>query len=727
MIRQYELVERVKAYDPSADEDALNRAYVFSMKAHGSQTRASGDPYFSHPVEVAGILSELKLDCASIVTGLLHDTVEDTVATLPEIEARFGGEVARLVDGVTKLSLLELQSDDTRQAENFRKLLLASSQDIRVLLIKLADRLHNMRTLHFVPSPAKRRRIAAETMEIYAPLAERIGMQHVKDELDELSFGQLYPDAAASIEKRLGYLRETSGEVIPKIAERLGEVLSEGGLDAEVSGRVKRAYSVWRKMQRKNVEFDQLSDVMAFRVVVAEIEDCYRALGIIHTAFAVVPEQFDDYISTPKMNGYRSLHTCVMGPEGRRIEIQIRTAEMHQVAEYGVAAHWHYKQDEASTEGPQYRWLRHLLDILEQASGPEEFLEHTKLEMYQDQVFCFTPAGELIALPRGATPVDFAYAVHSEVGDRCVGARINGRVMPLRTVLGNGDQVEIVTSKTGTPAPAWEDIVVTGKARARIRRFVRSERREEFLRLGKAILQKGYRDVGYKPSSAVVKRVLGKFDVKTEDDLYVAIGEGLITGADVIKAIAPRTRRGRRVAKGEDEAKTADNVVPFERNRSAPGAGDTVPVPIRGLIPGMAVHYGNCCHPLPGDRIVGIVTAGKGVSIHTRDCESLESFQATPERWLDVAWDIDAVGADSHIGRITIVVSNEPGTLGNLTTMIGNHLGNINNLRFTNRTPDFFEMVLDIEVTDAGHLTDIIAALRATPSVTSVERARSLY
>ena len=727
MIRQYELVERVKAYDPTADEDALNRAYVFSMKAHGSQTRASGDPYFSHPVEVAGILSELKLDCASIITGLLHDTVEDTVATLPEIESRFGGEVARLVDGVTKLSLLELQSDDTRQAENFRKLLLATSDDIRVLLIKLADRLHNMRTLHYVPGQAKRRRIAAETMEIYAPLAERIGMQGVKDELDELSFAHLYPDAAASIEKRLGYLREKSGESIPNIVGRLKQVLSDGGLDAEVSGRIKRAYSVWRKMQRKNIDFDQLSDVMAFRVVVTAVEECYRALGTIHTAYAVVPDQFNDYVSTPKMNGYQSLHTCVIGPENRRIEIQIRTREMHRVAEHGVAAHWRYKQDETSTEGRQYRWLRHLLDILEQASGPEEFLEHTKLEMYQDQVFCFTPAGELIALPRGATPVDFAYAVHSEVGDRCVGVRINGRVMPLRTQLNNGDQVEIVTSKTGTPTPAWEAIVVTGKARARIRRFVRSERREEFLRLGKAILQTGYRDAGYKPSAAVVKRVLGKFDVKTEDDLYVAIGEGVITGADVIDVIVPKTRRGRRVAKGADDAETAGNVLPFEPRKGAPGAGDTVPVPIRGLIPGMAVHYGNCCHPLPGDRIVGIVTAGKGVSIHTRDCESLESFQATPERWLDVAWDVDIVSADSHIGRITIVVSNEPGTLGNLTTMIGNHLGNINNLRFTNRTPDFFEMVLDIEVTNASHLTDIIAALRATPSVTSVERARSLY
>ena len=723
MIRQYELVERVRAYDPGADEDALNRAYVFSMKAHGSQLRASGDPYFSHPVEVAGILAELNLDAASIVTALLHDTVEDTVATLEEIETRFGSEVARLVDGVTKLSMLELQSTDTRQAENFRKFLLATSEDIRVLLIKLADRLHNMRTLHHVESPDKRRRVAAETMEIYAPLAERIGMERIKDELEELAFAQLNPDAAATIEARLEAMRQTSDDLIPRIQDSLRETLAERGLKAEVAGRRKQSHSIWRKMQRKNVEFEQLADLIAFRVVVAETEDCYRALGIIHTAFAMVPEQFDDYISTPKMNGYRSLHTCVIGPERQRIEVQIRTEEMHQVAEYGVAAHWSYKQTDARTDGRQYRWVRHLLDILDQASGPEEFLEHTKLEMYQDQVFCFTPVGELIALPRGATPVDFAYAVHSEVGDRCVGVKINGRMMPLRTQLKNGDQIEIITSETGMPTPAWEDMVVTGKARARIRRFIRSEQRAEFIRLGEAILQKGYREAGYKPSNAVIKKVLDKFDVKDVDDLHAAIGKGDVIAADVVNAIGPKPRRGRRVA-SEVPATSDDNVVPFQPREDRDGIKDAVPVAIRGLIPGMAVHYANCCHPLPGDRIVGIVTAGKGVSIHTVDCESLLSFEATPERWLDVAWDLDAVTADHHVGRITIVVSNERGTLGSLTTMIGRHLGNINNLKITNRTHDFFEMVLDIEVNDAAHMTDIIAALRATPAVTSVERAQ---
>ncbi len=719
MIRQFELVERVKGYDPAADEDALNRAYVFSMKAHGSQKRASGDPYFSHPLEVAGILTEFKLDSASIVTGLLHDTVEDTVATLDEIEAMFGGEVARLVDGVTKFSQLELQSDDTRQAENFRKLFLAMSEDIRVLLVKLADRVHNMRTLGFVSPAAKRRRIARETLELYAPLAERIGIHEMKDELEELAFDELYPDAAASIRARLAFLREQGEDVVPRIIEKLKETLAEGGLDVEIHGREKRFYSIWRKMQRKNIEFEQLSDIIAFRVLVGSVADCYKALGIIHTNYPMIPEQFDDYISTPKMNGYRSLHTAVIGPEKRRIEVQIRTVEMHELAELGVAAHWRYKQDGAQTGGRQFRWMREVLDIMEHASGPEEFLENTKLEMYQDQVFCFTPAGELIALPAGATPVDFAYAVHSEIGDTCVGAKINGRALPLRTRLKNGDQVEVVTAANGTPSPSWEDLVVTGKAKARVRRYVRGSQREEFLRLGAAIVEKAYREAGYKPSDALLERVLDQFEVKTVDDLHIAVGQGLYTGTDIMAGVAPRARR-RNAGATADSAST-ENVVPFRNLDDAPA--DQPPIPIRGLIPGMAVHHSSCCHPLPGDRIVGIVTAGKGVAIHTIDCETLESFQETPERWLDVAWDIGPGPEETHIGRITLVVSNERGALGILTTVVAQHLGNINNLKITNRTADFFEIVIDIEVSDTRHLTDIIAALRATPAVSSVDRA----
>ena len=722
MIRQFELVERVKGYDPSADEDALNRAYVFSMKAHGSQKRASGDPYFSHPIEVAAILTEFKLDTASIVTGLLHDTVEDTVATFEEIEDKFGAEVARLVDGVTKLSQLELQSSDTRQAENFRKLLLATSEDIRVLLVKLADRLHNMRTLSYIDSAEKRHRIARETMDIYVPLSERIGIHQMKDELEDLAFSELYPDAKASIEARLAFLREEGEGLVPRVAEALRATLSQDGLEATVSGREKRAYSIWRKMQRKNVEFEQLFDIIAFRVVVDDVAACYNALGVIHTHYPMVPEQFDDYISTPKRNGYRSLHTSVIGPERRRIEVQIRTSEMHDRAELGVAAHWRYKQEEIQTEGRQYRWIRALLDILEQASGPEEFLEHTRLEMFQDQVFCFTPKGELIALPRGAIPVDFAYAVHSEVGDTCVGVKINGRLMPLRSELKNGDQVEIITSETGTPSPVWEHTVVTGKARARIRRFIRITQRNEFIRLGEAIVKKAFSDAGYKTSDAVMKKILDRFDAKSVDDLHMAVGEGLHTGGDIVAAVAPKSKSGRRTVKRVEDG--AGNVVPFPATVDRSDGRGELPIPIRGLIPGMAVHHANCCHPLPGDRIVGIVTSGKGVTIHTVDCETLESFYDTPERWLDVAWDLGVSDEETHVGRITLMVSNERGTLGSLTTVIAKNQGNINNLKITSRTPEFFEMVLDIEVNDARHLTEIIAALRATPTVNSVERAR---
>jgi guanosine-3',5'-bis(diphosphate) 3'-pyrophosphohydrolase len=711
MMRQFELVELVKSYDPNADEGALNRAYVYSMRAHGAQLRASGDPYFSHPVEVAGILAQMKLDTASIVTGLLHDTVEDTVATLDDIERLFGHEIARLVDGVTKLSRIELQSDQTKQAENFRKLVLAMSEDIRVLLVKLADRLHNMRTLHFIDSADKRRRIARETMDIYAPLAERIGMHRMKDELEDLAFAELHPDARAGIIARLGFLRDRGAGVVPRIIAELEDKLRQGGLArASVSGREKTPYSIWHKMQRKNVGFEQLSDVMAFRVLVDEVAECYHALGIIHSAYHVVPGRFKDYISTPKPNGYRSLHTGVIGPEQQRIEVQIRTRDMHEVAELGVAAHWSYKQGAGTTEGPQYRWLRELLDILEHAAGPEEFLEHTKLEMFQDQVFAFTPKGDLIALPRGATAVDFAYAVHSQIGDTCVGAKINGRLVPLRTQLSNGDQVEIITSRAQKPSPTWERFVVTGKARARIRRFIRTQQRAEYLDLGRAILQKAFRQEGEEFSERPLEAVLKNFNCASVEDLYVAVGQGLLTGRAVVNAAFPQHQEPK------------NKVVSLARARSRTSRSELA-VPIRGLIPGMALHFAGCCHPLPGDRIVGIVTTGKGVTIHTIDCETLENFADTPERWLDVAWS-NSDAEQVHVGRINVTIANEPGNLGSLTTVIGKQGGNISNLKITNRSSDFFEIMIDIEVVDVKHLTTIIAALRATPVINSVERAR---
>ena len=715
MIRQFELVERVKGYDPSTDEKVLNRAYVFAMKAHGSQTRASGDPYFSHPLEVAGILTDYKVDSASIITALLHDTIEDTDTTLKEIRKAFGKEVARLVDGVTKLTRIELQSDQAKQAENFRKFVLAMSEDIRVLLVKLADRLHNMRTLHYIDNPEKRRRIAMETMDIYAPLSERIGIQGMKSELEDLAFQELNPDARNSILKRLEFLRQKGGDIVPRIIKELEKTLADNGIKAAISGREKTPYSVWDKMQHKDVGFEQLSDIMAFRVVVDTVEDCYRALGVAHGAYPVVPDRFKDYISTPKPNGYRSLHTGVFGPERQRIEMQIRTAEMHDVAEHGLAGHWNYKQGTVETESPQYRWLRELLDIIEHAAGPEEFLEHTKLEMFKDQVFCFTPRGDLINLPRGAPPVDFAYAVHSEVGDHCVGAKINGRMMPLRSELRNGDQIEIVTSKAQTPSPTWERFVVTGKARARVRRFIRLQQRDEYVKLGRAMLDRAFVAEGYEISNKALRQVLKVFNHTKVDDLCADVGAGHHTGREVVEAIFPGTRD-----KADDE-----KVVPLARARGKQGKDEgRGGVSIKGLIPGMAVHFANCCHPLPGDRIVGIVTTGKGVTIHTIDCETLEVFVDAPERWLDVSWDIDNKAPDIHVGRVHLTVLNVPGSLGKLSTVIARNDGNISNLKITDRSPQFFNMLIDIEVRDVKHLTNVIAALRANPSINSVERAR---
>ncbi len=728
MIRQFELVERVQSYDPEADEDVLNRAYVYGLKRHGNQLRASGDPYFSHPVEVAGILSEMRLDTASIVTGLLHDTLEDTDATRDEIAGLFGEDIARLVDGVTKLSRLEIQSESTKEAENLRKLVLAMSSDIRVLLVKLADRLHNMRTLRHIKEPARRKRIARETMDLYAPLASRIGMEKVKRELEELAFAELNPDGRGSVEARLGYLRERGERLVPQIEAELVKTLKDGGLDAQIQGREKTPYSIWRKMQTKNVSFEQLADIMAFRIIVDDIAQCYQALGLLHGKYQVLPQRFKDYISVPKPNGYRSVHTGVIGPLGQRIEIQIRTAEMQDQAERGVAAHWIYKQGGPSTDAPQYAWLRSLIDILDKAPNAEEFLEHTKLEMFQDQVFCFTPKGKLIALPRGATPIDFAYAVHSQVGDTCVGAKINGRMLPLRTQLSNGDQVDIVTSKAQTPSPTWERFVVTGKAKAAIRRFIRTRQREQYVQLGKSLLDKTFHEEGYEATEKGLDGVRANFKQATTDDLVAAVGAGLVGAREVLTAVYPGLKQQRPGSRG------GADVVPISRarNKSAKageggrGNKEAGQIAIRGLIPGMAVHFARCCHPLPGDRIVGIITTGKGVTIHTIDCATLESFSEAPERWIDVGWDSVGEGAASvYTGRLKVTVANQPGSLSSLSTVIARHEGNISNLRIVNRSMDFFDMVIDVEVADVKHLADITAALRATPAINAVERARN--
>jgi len=715
MLRQVELVERVLSYDPQADEDLLNRAYIFTVKTHGSQVRASGDPYFSHPIEVAGILTELKLDMATIITALLHDTIEDTVATKDQIEEIFGTEIAVLVDGVTKLSQLELQSDRTKQAENFRKLLIAMSNDIRVLLVKLADRLHNMRTLHFIENAEKRKRIATETMEIYAPLAERIGMQHFRDDLEDLAFVELNNEARKSIKRRLDFLREEGEGLVERIISELETDVLTAGIAAEVYGREKRFYSIWRKMEKNNVSFEQLSDIIAFRIVVDDIEQCYHALGVLHAKYSMVPGRFKDYISIPKRNNYQSLHTTIIGPERQRIEVQIRTREMHEINEYGVAAHWQYKESLGASvkEGRNYRWLRELLEILENTVDPDEFLENTKLSMFQDQVFCFSPKGDLISLPAGSSPVDFAYAVHTDVGNTCVGSKINGRLVPLRTVLRNGDQVDILRSKNQTPSPTWESFVVSGKARSAIRRFTRMKQRDQYIELGKAIAEKAFRVEGKRFAEKALQAAIKVWDLSEVGDVYYLLGDGTRTGRQLIDVIFP----------GEKSKDATEKTVPMGK----PGAkkrkkGDSA-IPIRGLIPGMAMHLAGCCHPLPGDRIVGIVSTGRGVTIHTIDCETLEQFSEVPERWLDVSWDEENQEAARPVGRISVIMANEPGALSSITSTIASNHGNINNLRISNRSQDFFEMLIDIQVQDVKHLTNIIAALRADPVISSVDRS----
>ena len=715
------LAARIRLYDPKADIGLIDQALSVATEAHRLQKRDNGEPYIIHPIAVAEILAGYRLDTASIATGLLHDVIEDTPVTLADMTRRFGPEIAGLVDGVTKLTRLELQSDRTKQAENFRKLVLAMSKDIRVLLVKLADRLHNMRTLHCVQRADRRERIARETMEIYAPLAERIGMETVKTELQTLAFAQVEPDAYDTICARLNFLRGQGADVIDDVRSELARVCREQGVEViEVSGREKSAYSIWEKMQRRNVQFEQLSDLMAFRIVVPTREACYAALGAVHAAFPVIAGRFKDYISTPKGNGYQSIHTGVTlrGPHNQKIEVQIRTEEMHAVAEAGVAAHWSYKQGSSQQEVQKFRWVQDLLEILENCT-PEEFLENTKMALYQDQVFCFTPKGRLIQLPRGATPVDFAYAVHSQVGDTCVGAKVNGRLLPLRHELQNGDQVEIMTSRGGTPSPQWERFVVTGKARARIRRFVLQQQRVTSRDNGRAALARAFRQEGVDGSEKILEPALRALKQASLDDLYVAVGNGNLAAKDVVFATYPELRATSQVPR----------MLPSLSTRSGNARPMGHHLPITGLVPGMAIAYAGCCHPLAGDRIVGIVTTGKGVTIHTRDCPTLETFSATPERFIDVDWDASAYhpqkgDLDGHVGRVSVIAHNQPTALASVTNAIAKQDGSVTNLKIVNRQADFFEMLVDVEVRDLRHLSNVIAGLRAASGIHQVERAR---
>lgn len=695
MLRQYELVERVKEYDPDADEALLNRAYVYTVQKHGTQKRASGDPYFSHPVEVAGLMTDLKLDQETIITALLHDTVEDTLATIEEVEELFGPDVARLVDGVTKLSKIEAMPENERAAENLRKFLLAMSEDIRVLLVKLGDRLHNMRTLHFIKSPEKRQRIARETMDIYAPLAERVGMYEYMREMQMLAFEQIEPEAYGTITGRLAQIRSADGGQVDAIALAIKQALAAAGLTVEVSGREKHPYSIWRKMAERHVSFEQVTDIMAFRVIAQNDADCYRALGVLHTTWQFIPGKFKDYISTPKTNGYRSLHTSLIYENSMRVEVQIRTKQMHRTNEFGLAAHWAYKQGERP-DG-QVGWLRDLIEIVDASHDAEELLEHTRLAIYQDRIFAFTPKGALFQLPKGATPVDFAFAVHTDLGAQTVGAKINGRHMPLRTVLNNGDVVEIIKGKNAEPQMSWLGFVTTGKARASIRRAVRLKERDEVATLGRKLFDEIAARLPAKIGKKAIREAVKRLDLEDEDELMYQVGANKLGDRAVMEALVPGS--------------TADL-----------GETDEVPrqekaISIRGLTPGVGFHLADCCHPVPGDRIVGLRKTDAPVEVHTIDC--LELASGIDADWIDLNWGKRSQGA---VGRLRVTLYDRPGTLAEMAGLFAQNHANVVALDQTQNDHPFTTYDVELDVADLAHLTRILSALRASDAVAQAER-----
>ncbi|MGO6673878.1 bifunctional (p)ppGpp synthetase/guanosine-3',5'-bis(diphosphate) 3'-pyrophosphohydrolase [Rhizobium leguminosarum] len=741
MMRQYELVERVQQYKPDANEALLNKAYVYAMQKHGQQKRASGDPYISHPLEVAAILTDMHLDESTIAVALLHDTIEDTTATRAEIDELFGEDIGRLVEGLTKIKKLDLVTKKAKQAENLRKLLLAISDDVRVLLVKLADRLHNMRTLDHM-SADKRARISEETMEIYAPLAGRMGMQDMREELEELSFRHMNPEAYETVTKRLEELSKRNEGIVKKIEAELRDLLVVSGLtSAYVKGRQKKPYSVFRKMQSKSLSFEQLSDVYGFRLIVEDIPSCYRALGIVHTRWRVVPGRFKDYISTPKQNDYRSLHTTIVGPSSQRIELQIRTKRMHEIAEFGIAAHTLYKDgatnadgDILSRESNAYSWLRHTIEALAEGDSPEEFLEHTKLELFQDQVFCFTPKGKLIALPRGATPIDFAYAVHTNIGDTTVGAKINGRIMPLVTRLANGDEVEIIRSGVQVPPAAWEEIVVTGKARAAIRRATRMAIRKQYAGLGHRILERTFNRAGKIFSREAMKPALHRLGQKDVEDAIAAVGRGEMSSLDVLRAVYPDHQDERVTVKpsGDDgwfNVRSAAGMIfkiPGKTKAGHDGGHSEIDAdadigPIRGLSGNVDVKFAPT-GAVPGDRIVGIMDQGNGITIYPIQSPSLQRFDDQPDRWIDVRWDLDEANKSRFMARIMVNGLNEPGTLAKVAQTVAGLDVNIRLLNTVRVAADFTEMMLEVEVWDLRQLNQLLAQMKELDCIATVRR-----
>ena len=701
------IINKVSSYDPAIKKNVLIKAVDFSRERHSEQKRDSGDPYFFHPLAVANILADYKLDWISVTTALLHDTVEDGVATRAEIRKLFGAEIARLVDGVTKLSKIDAPHIELREAENFRKFLLAMSKDIRVLLVKLADRLHNMRTITHIDSEDRRLRISRETLDVYAPLAARIGMQNMREELEDRAFSQTNSSIRKSLNKRIIFLRSQDNELVKKIIKEIKNKFKLNNKYIEIQGREKSIYSVWKKMQKSSISFENISDIYAFRIICANRSDCYSALGIIHNIWPMIPGRFKDYISTPKSNGYSSIHTNVIGPLGRPIEIQIRTKKMHELNEYGVAAHWYYKEKASmpiKLNKVSLNLFKEFSEIIGNSSGAADLLSHTKMEMYSDQVFCFTPKGEVITMPKSATPIDFAFAVHSKLGETCVGCKINGRSAPLQTILSNGDQVEILRTNGQSPQPIWLNYAVTGKARSYINKFIRENDKIEFIKLGKSILENSFILKNKQFHDKLIDPILKQTSFKSKRALFMALGKAEINSDEVLKLILPNKNK---------EILNAPN------NTKDKG------ISLKGLKPGVAIHMAECCYPLFGERIVGLMTEGKGITIHTLDCVTLERFTDNPELWVDLTW--NKKNSENSIGRIDIIVTNQKGSLNTLTQTIAEFGGNITNLLVNQRSDEFFQISLDIEVNNAKHLNEIITGLRTNLSVYKVNRSKESY
>ena len=698
-------LDKLTIYLKITEKEKVQKALKLSEIAHSDQLRKSGDPYITHPLEVAKILTSIKLDGDSIVAGLLHDTVEDTNLSLKDIELKFGKQISYLVQGLTKISKYSLKVNNQKFGENYKKLILATTEDLRVILIKLADRLHNMRTLDFINDENKKTNIALETLEVFAPLAQRLGMKEWQDELEDLSFTIINPEARKSILDRLEYLKSKDENIIDEIRYELKKIFLQEDIFCKIEGRIKSPYSIWNKIKNKNISFEQLSDIMAFRVITNSIRECYRCLGIIHRRFPYIQGRFKDFISAPKSNGYRALHSSVMGPKNKKIEIQFRSNVMEQIADYGVAAHWKYKDPKKIKEKDvkEYKWVYDLVDSMNSSNTQDELIENSKLKVFQNDIYVFTPKGDVIELPKNATPIDFAYAIHTQIGDKCVASKINEKLQPLKTLLKNGDQIEIITSKDSQPSPLWERFAVTAKVKSQLRRFFRSKKKDEYIFFGRQIIHNFFQKENYELNSSIEDKIKNIYNFNSIDDIYELLGSGSITAPSVLKKIYPEYN----YMKNSNTKRKVTNSVQ-----------------LKGLTAGMSYHLAGCCSPINGDNIVGIVTAGIGVAVHTIDCQTLSSYQDSPDRWLDISWDSKNNINTLSNTKIVVVLKNQPGSLGKVTTVIAKNNGNISNINFSVRKLDFFEIIIDIEVRDTNHLQNIIAALRMEPEISSLERLK---